>query len=565
MTGQTPPPPPPPGPPAPPAGPPAPASPATTAPAAGGGKRRGKTWVIGGVVAAIVIAGGAAGSWAVFTKLSGGGPQPHDALPDSVIAYARVDVDPSASQKIEIFQLIREFPDVAKELGIKDDNQDLRELLFDEVEDQCDVTYEDDVEPWLGERVGVALDDDGETPLVAVQYTDKDKAEDGITSLIDCAGGGDLGEDPGVAFNDDQKYVIVSLSQDAADDAVADGKDSPLAADKTFAQDMEDLGDQGVFSAWVNLDEVKKIPAIESGLGELQVDSDEIVGDTRSVAVTFRAADSSLELAGITHHHDKLPEMKASGADKLPESTVAAASFSGGGEQADTYWNELVKGIQSTEDAFTDPFCADYDADGVDDYCDEPGPTFEEQVTSFEDETGLELPADLQTLLGDNLTVALGSAGLENIEEIFSADTPAGLAELDFGIKLTGDQDDAGDLVKRVADYLNNEDFELETAETDDGAVLATSKKAAAELSTDGSLGDQKAFTRVIPDADQATGVFFVDIRSILDTVEDSDVVSPSDKDDIREAKAIQSLGISATRRSDHTTGFSLRVAFDKD
>ncbi len=59
-------------------------------------------------IAAAVLLGGAA--WALVAVLGGGGPQPAEALPASTAAYFRIDLDPSAGQKIAALRLADRFP-----------------------------------------------------------------------------------------------------------------------------------------------------------------------------------------------------------------------------------------------------------------------------------------------------------------------------------------------------------------------------------------------------------------------------------------------------------------------
>ena len=77
----------------------------------GGGRKRGL--VIGGAVAAVAVAGGAA--WAA-TSFLGQGAQPAEALPAATLGYASVDLDPSGSQKVEALQVLRKFPAIKEEL-----------------------------------------------------------------------------------------------------------------------------------------------------------------------------------------------------------------------------------------------------------------------------------------------------------------------------------------------------------------------------------------------------------------------------------------------------------------
>ena len=109
----------------------APAEPATTIvpeDAAGHRKpssRRRTAVVVGGVVGAgLVTAAGVA----LGMTLSGGGAQPEDVLPAGAVAYADVDFDPAAGQKVNAVRFFRSFPEVGTRLGSGDD---LRSALVD--------------------------------------------------------------------------------------------------------------------------------------------------------------------------------------------------------------------------------------------------------------------------------------------------------------------------------------------------------------------------------------------------------------------------------------------------
>ena len=93
------------------------------------GRRKPATWwVVGGVVAlvAALIGGITYGA----ASLSGGGTQPEDALPAGAIAFAKVDLDPAAGQKVDAIRFLRKFPSLRDRLA---EDADLRKVLFDAV------------------------------------------------------------------------------------------------------------------------------------------------------------------------------------------------------------------------------------------------------------------------------------------------------------------------------------------------------------------------------------------------------------------------------------------------
>ena len=63
-----------------------------------------RTALVVGAGAAVVVAAGA--GWAVGTYLGGGGTQPEDVMPDTLVAFADVDLDPSAEQKLNLVRLL---------------------------------------------------------------------------------------------------------------------------------------------------------------------------------------------------------------------------------------------------------------------------------------------------------------------------------------------------------------------------------------------------------------------------------------------------------------------------
>lgn len=527
MTDQIPPPPP----------PPAEADTAAGTPE-GPAKRSIKRLVIGGIaVVAILALGG--GAFAVYQKLDGGGSQPHDVLPASVIGYARVDLDPSASQKIALLKLIRKFPEAADQIGIKSADQDVRELLVKEAleEVDCDLTYDEDIKPWLGNRLGFALDKEL-TPLIAVQVTNQDKAEKGIKALFGCAD-----ETAAVAFLDG--YAIVAQDQKGADDAVKAATNAALADKKAFVDDAEDLGEKGVASFWADLKSLNDIPEVKAELGEgFGPGSDKLLEQSGTMAAALRVEDSTLELAGLTGRSDA-SEAKAAPLSKLPADTVAALSIAGVGDQVVEQYDALL-------DAFTGGFPVPLDGPS-----ETSGP--EEFISGFEQSTGLQLPEDLATLFGDGLTLAIGS---NNLEKLPTLSGPSDVAALDVALQMRTDPAKALDLAKRLATLASQAGIALATAQTDDGAVIATNQDAADALGASGKLGEESAFRSVMPYGDETFGGLFVDVGTILGKLLEANPPESIAKS-IEEARKVSAVGISFGQDGDHSL-FSFRVALGK-
>ncbi len=479
----------------------------TTAATEPKGRSRKRTIIIGAVLGVVVaLAGVAAFAW---QKLDGGGTQPHDVLPSSVIAYARVDADPSASQKIALLRLIRKFPDVAKQIGIKDVDQDVRKLLLEDLVKECDLDYDDDVEPWIGNRVGLAYDSDLKTAIIAVQVSDEGKARSGINKLAECDGSD---ADAGIAFLDGYALVTPDKS-DAAKVATAAAKKS-LADNAAYTKDVDALGDEGVFSAWADLEGVASIDELSDVLGP---DAKKAFGEATTAAVTLRAGSSSLELAA-TGKTDKAPQgVKTTSIADLPADTALALSIAGFGDQmAEQFESGFIDGLQGEGD--------------------------DDDLASFEKEFGLKVPEDIETLFGDGLALVVGG---DNLETLPMMSGPQDLTKLDIGLKLTTDPVKGADLAKRLVDLAAEIGVPLVSTPADDGVVISTNPGAAEAFAGGGDLGKSDIYQKAVEHKGEGSELF-VNIDTILEALLASN--PPPDVEDVlNELGPLSAFAVSST------------------
>lgn len=585
----------------PPPGPPAPAS-------GDSGRRMPLALKIGfGVLTLALIAGAAVGVVA-FTKLSGGGPQPADVLPASTVAYARLDLDPSASQKIALLDLIDRVPELKQELGLEDvDSQaDLREVAFTDwfgLEDSCGVDYEDDVKPWIGERVGLGLvggfditDDEDETAVsiaenavLVLQVTDEDKAREGITRLVTECGvleevAGDLGTDldePGIVFRDG--YALVTISPDSAEAIDAAADEGTLSGDNdAFAGDMDALGEDGVASVWYDQGALfeKAQEAIEQLGDDAPADVDELLAAYEildTAALTVRASDDSLEAAGVTTLTRDLDAPDQDGVAGLPADTLIGASLIGGDQLADSVWSallplgELYFGFQAFDYCFGADEPESIEPELVEPDPSEPTtpddpeleplveectpPTFDDALEDFEDETGLSLPEDLATLLGDELNLYVGSEGIDDLDRARTFDDL--LDTVRAGIEITSDGDVVG-VLESLVTYIG---LDLDITETGDGAIVATNGAAADALESDDGLAGTEAFGTVIEEQGRPLGGLFVDITGVVDALKAFG--APNDVTD--DIAFLRAFGLSVWLEEDDVIGFSATLSFNPE
>ncbi|MFG1864676.1 DUF3352 domain-containing protein [Microbispora bryophytorum] len=480
------------------------------APPAGRG-RRGRGWILALVAAVLVGVVGGGGVWAA-SKLSGGGAQPQDVLPANAIAYVRLDLDPSAGQKLALFGIARKFSATRDAFGGDDPREALVSALQKGEPGLSKADYARDVEPWLGDRVGLAVlpADGGGDPVgaLAVQVKDEAAARTGIAKMGLDGGKG------GLAFR--EGYAIIAMSQKLADEYV---KAAPLSGEPHFAADLDALGEPGVLSFWMDAEKV-------AAAGWSELAATPVLRQIRGMrfAGALRFSGDYAELAGITRGGTAAPgRPEPVKIGELPASTVAAASISGLGDLLREQWPSVEQSASGSG-----------------------GEMVQQALAEARTQYGLSLPDDLATLLGRSLTLALDEQDLDG-------------AQPRVGAVLTTDTAKARDVVDRLKGHLNGMERSagIATAEGDGRFVIASTQEYADALNGGGTLGESETFRLAVPDAANATYAVYAD----LDRLEKLYLDGLNDQGRA-DAEKLRAVGLSGTHGEDGST-FALRLVFN--
>ncbi len=476
-------------------------------PAASGGA--GKVVLIGGAaVGGLALVG--AGAWAALL-LMGGGAQPSEALPASTLAYASVDLDPSAGQKIEALKMLNSFPAFEDKVGLGAQD-DLRRELFNWVQKDAEcahLDYADDIEPWLGDRAALAAVDLGEkSPGVAfvVQSKDDGAADAGLAMIRNCSATGDADDATGVDDSDGgwvvrDGWVVLSTDEKTAAQIADAADEGTLADDSTYQSWLGEIGDPGIMTMYA-------APAAGQALADLAGDlggmgmlggglmpasyggdgaASSLAGlkDFRGAAATLRFNDGSLELelaAGTNAETTRL--LRDGGADvvmTLPEDTAAAVSMG----LAQGWLEQLLENLDSAAG---------------------DGSSVADLLGQLESETGLSLPQDVETLTGDSMALALGS-GID-LDALSNSSDPAALP---LAMKVHGDPAAIQDVLDTLRRQMGSDLGLLETDASGEDIVIGPNADYRAAVLEDGGLGDSDTFRGVIREADRASMVLYVD------------------------------------------------------
>lgn len=448
-----------------------------------GGRRRTGRMVAVAAAALLAVGVGGAAVYAA-TALGGGGTQPEQVLPRNAIGYVKLDLDPSAGQKLAAYRLAKKFPDsgVTNEDSIRDD---LLNSLLSAEDDKAD--YEKNIKPWLGKRVGAAVlppasaSPDDPPVVVAVQITDRDKAQRGLTALA-----ADPDADFSWAFSKGDDYVLV-----AEDNAVAESaarQQQHLSDNQAFGTSVKALGGDQVALGWLDVSAVwKALPAndraealrSQPGLDPTGVvvigahvaeDGAEVVGKSLELSLGSPDLQKSLNNPLVRSRSEGLIQ-------EMPGDSLGALSLTGAGDGL----SELY-----------DTFAGDLDA--------------EQEVQSYLEDYGLRLPDDLRAVLGKELAVSIGGNGFGDqgrYDLRVRTDDPDRAVEL-----LTSARDDA------AADEPAAGDVDIQKS---DGGYSVSYGPAG-----DGSkLGDSSVFRRTVPDAGSSGFTYYMDMQRLVKTLDE--------------------------------------------
>jgi Protein of unknown function (DUF3352) len=511
-----------------------------------------------GAALAIVVGGGA---FAAYQYLNGGGPQPAEALPANAMAYVRIDLDPSASQKVNAFRLLRRVPEFEEATGIDSDTEDLRKLMFDTMvaNTDCDLSYENDVEPWIGDRAGLAAvpADDRVVSVAAIQVSDQQAAEDAVAALEECGmgasaldsgfatgvdaapasgagglmGSTDAAADSSIEVDFVGDYMLIADSPDDLPDIVQEAESSPLSDSDQFRSDMDALDGEGIASFWADAEAIRAQTEAMGAPSSSQFAPEQV----QTTFGAIRAGSDHIELVIQSTSDVDISSDVDNPITQLPDSTLMAASASGGADLVDKYWTDLQGMIES----FGGP------------------EAYADMLSEVEAETSLRLPDDLRTILGDNITLAMDSAGLtpENID----SEDPS---KFYVGARLTTDLAAIQDVVSRLNAKLAAEGASgsLVTEEVDGGLVVASNEDYAGMLASGGDLGSADGFDTALPDASGSSVAFYLDFDRLSDAM--SQDPESIDEETLETLDPMRSLGTSLSQ-IDGGQRWTTRLVFD--
>jgi hypothetical protein len=172
----------------------------------------------------------------------------------------------------------------------------------------------------------------------------------------------------------------------------------------------------------------------------------------------------------------------------------------------------------------------------------------------MEAETGLALPEDLETMLGDGISVSVdASADLDSLT-LFGA-----VPEIPVALRISGDPQQITRVIDVLRSQLGPDGDAVVVGSGEDVVVVGLQQEYVDQLLGPGTLGELDAFRSVVPDADRASGALFVNFDAgdgWLDGLADGDAAAAAN------LRPLDALGVSTWREGDVQHGL-LRLTTD--
>ncbi|MFW5416337.1 hypothetical protein J0910_06915 [Nocardiopsis sp. CNT-189] len=440
----------------------------------------------------------ATGVWASNTVINDlfGGPQPDRVFPADSIAYAQVDLKPSASEMAGYAGFVGKLPDSVRE-DINDE-EDPAADFFEESFDYLD--YEKDVAPWLGRRFGAAAFPSGEgeqgvAGAVAIAVTDESAATEALDKI---------------SAEEDVEYVIrdgfAVFSDSSSILSDMEGRiesDGSLTDAPEFSADMDAAAGDSIAAGWFDIGAASKLAgdALSSATGGASdygysdYSTGPEVPDLQELDITGRAVAAVSVESDYLEVRGDLLDFSAAGFSldeyepsqtgltelgELPDDTVLGFGGSGLDQLSEQAWGDLSGAI----------------------------PEITEEIEAGAAETGsLRIPGDFGKILGTQTAFGTNAAGGDDPFSDFESGA--------FQYRAAG-ADKA--LFDEMAEAAAADSYSSGPGVKEEGGTVVLSSGS----SSQGKLGDDPVYQQVMQGTEQASLGYYMDMRALMESTEDA-------------------------------------------
>jgi hypothetical protein len=464
-------------------------------------------------------------------------------LPSTTFAMAAVDLSLPGGQDDSLDAFADHFPgSVTRQDGGSAEELLLRRLFRDTSDPHAD--YDEDIKPWLGDHVafGGWLDDGQPRAMALIETTNDSSARSHLREL--------MGDDSaGLVVADG--YAVVSDTLALAQAAVRAADAHSLADQPDFTSDMALLPDDEAMVGWVDGPALKQVlggffsgpdgGAALDGFGVFGLMGPEQALEAR-LAAGVHVTDDTAQLDVFQVGGAKPQTTASTLLTQLPDKTVAAFEVGdpgpivagvvglvktlrglGGGTvtmcssvvapphrvgvmvtPSSPHRKRLIRQLREARHrALRARAQAQNDGDG-DPRCHTETPPPSDPLSEFSDATGLTLPDNVKTLLGDAAVVSYGGLQIGTLPDVALRSHPADLAA-------------AKEVAERFRDRLAEKSgVKIAVQQSGDDLIVATTAAYADQVAAEGDLLAQEVAKGALGDVpDEVSVAGFLDLSRI--------------------------------------------------
>lgn len=323
---------------------------------------------------------------------------PASVMPAESPIYFEATIRPESEQAEDIDALLTELG----ELPLIGSVGDPGDLIIDQLEAQAaaagvDFSYAEDIEPWLGERVGISVvpsDTEDDIVVAAFETTDEEAARESIEGLLE-QGSTDSSEEEyeGVSYltspSDDFSFGVfdghaVFATPDAFEDAVDASEDESLGESDKLAQTTENLDEGSLVSVYLDIAQFEEFAESPEDAEEFE-QAQAIVPELFEGAIAFSAGVSASDQVFIDYATPLIEGQPEAGASELLSTAPGDALGAFALEEIGAFGPLVVDLFERAEEEGAD-LGEDYPEEGIE--------------QAFEDETGIPFD-DAAEAIGD--------------------------------------------------------------------------------------------------------------------------------------------------------------------
>lgn len=451
--------------------------------------------------------------------------------PASALGFLSVSLDPSIEQKRNLLGIARRFPDAE----VKDDFDESRDELLSTILQEAGLDYDDEVKPWLGSELAVAVLPGTTSPqpqiAVLIEQDDSDRAE---AAMEKAAGRAQDEGGPPITYRLIDEFVVATDGSDPtraeqtldAFASQADRDEGDLSQSKEFAEVVDELHGDRLLLGWI--DGKDALEEMGRFLDDGDFPLDEVLQEAGPMAFDVHAARSAFVMEAVARTTTKAADGKPELTEGLPERSLGAFT------------------VFDVKRLLRDALRAALGTGG-------------DPLAEIQRETGIDLEADVLSWMGSEVVLVAAPAEGGRIPDFGLVIEPTDRAAAEAALPK---------LRAALAD-IDAEGVQPAMELFEDRFVVASTPAYLEQLAKDASpsFGESDAYRSVLGEAssDATRMQVLLDIDAIRETIEgfvDEDDRAGYERDTKPNVEPFDAMGF-VVRRDDDFDRVELKLTFD--